>query len=340
MATISDIAEKTNLSIGTISRVLNYDPTLSVTDETKRRVFEAAEQLNYQKHTKKADKRKQATLAKSILILQWLDNKEELEDIYYMSIRIGVEKRAEELGFTIIKTSQIDEDLTKRVHGVIAIGKFDSDIIQTISKLHKNVCFIGSNFPLREFDSVNGDFALATELALEHLLEIGHTEIGFVGVEEEKNLYGHRRFKAPTTYTFVDYMTSLNLFNENYFFFVHSENHSTQLGEMLIQQAIDNLDGNLPTAFVVSHDAIAIGVIKKLTEKGYNVPEDVSIVSINDIAVAPFVSPPLTTVKIYTEAMGETAVDLISDRIDGEKIARRIILAPRLIVRESTKKKI
>ncbi|MGX6970387.1 LacI family DNA-binding transcriptional regulator [Vagococcus bubulae] len=338
MATISDIAKKTNLSISTISRVLNYDTTLSVTDETKRRVFEAAEQLNYQKHTKKFDKRKKETLTKSILILQWLDTKEELEDIYYMSIRIGVEKRAEELGMNIIKTSQVDDTLADNVHGVIAIGKFDASIIKKISQLHKNVCFIGTNYPLREFDSVNGDFALATELAIDHLIELGHKNIGFIGVEEKKNLYGHRQYKAPTTYTFVDYMSSLQLFNDDFFFFIHSDHHSTQLGELLIQQAIDSLDGRLPSAFVVSHDAMAVGVIKKLTEKGFNVPNDISIVSINDIAVAPFVSPALTTVKIYTEAMGESAVDLISDRIDGEKIARRVMLAPRLIVRESTGK--
>ena len=336
MATISDIAKKTNLSIGTISRVLNYDHTLSVTDETKRKVFEAAEQLNYQKHTKKADKRKKEQLKNSILILQWLDNKEELEDIYYMSIRIGVEKRAEELGFNVIKTAQIDESIIKTVNGIIAIGKFDQTTITKISSLHSHVCFIGSNYPLREFDSVNGDFALATELAIEHLLELGHKKIGFIGVEEKENLYGHRLYKAPTTYTFVDYMTTLNLFNPDYFFFTHSDHHSTQLGEQLVEKAIQELNGDMPTAFVVSHDAIAVGVIKKLTEKGFKIPEDISIVSINDIAVAPFVSPSLTTVKIYTESMGETAVDLIFDRIDGEKIARRVILAPKLIVREST----
>lgn len=338
MATISDIAKKTNLSIGTISRVLNYDPTLSVTDETKRKVFEAAEQLNYRKHTKKAEKRKKETSIKSILILQWLDNKEELEDIYYMSIRIGVEKRAEELGWSVIKTSQIDEEIIKSVNGIIAIGKFEPEIIQTVSALHDNVCFIGSNYPLRGFDSVNGDFPLATELALEHLLELGHTKIGFIGVEEEKNLYGHRKYKAPTTYTFVDYMTALELFNKEYFFFEHSDTHTTKLGEVLISRAIDSLDDELPSAFVVSHDAIAVGVIKKLTERGIKVPEDISIVSINDIAVAPFVSPALTTVKIYTEAMGETAVDLIYERINGEKISRRVTLAPKLIVRESTQK--
>ena len=82
MATIKDIAELAGVSIATVSRVLNYDSTLSVADETKKRIFEVAEQLSYkQKPAKKLE-------TGNIALLQWYTEKEELEDLYYMSIRL------------------------------------------------------------------------------------------------------------------------------------------------------------------------------------------------------------------------------------------------------------
>ncbi len=103
MATITDIATIAEVSISTVSRVLNYDPSLSVTEETKRKIFEAAEKLNY---TKYKNKQKQRELPvdvpkkhnKSIGIVQWRMDDEELENIYYMSIRLGLEKRAAKMG--------------------------------------------------------------------------------------------------------------------------------------------------------------------------------------------------------------------------------------------------
>ena len=95
MATITDIATIAEVSISTVSRVLNYDPSLSVTEETKRKIFEAAEKLNYTKYkTSKSSVNYQWMYQKhnkSIGIVQWRMDDEELEDIYYMSIRLGVE---------------------------------------------------------------------------------------------------------------------------------------------------------------------------------------------------------------------------------------------------------
>src|SRR3954462_8566690 len=87
MATIKDIAQIAGVSIATVSRVLNYDTTLSVSDETKKRIFEVAEELSYKK--KQARKQESGKIA----LLQWYTEKEELEDLYYMSIRLGVENR-------------------------------------------------------------------------------------------------------------------------------------------------------------------------------------------------------------------------------------------------------
>ncbi|MGG3573002.1 LacI family DNA-binding transcriptional regulator [Bacillus gobiensis] len=88
MATMKDIAEKANVSIATVSRVLNHDSTLSVGEEVKKKIFETAEYLNYKKHISKIAK-KQLRIA----IVQWYTESEELNDMYYYSIRQGAEKK-------------------------------------------------------------------------------------------------------------------------------------------------------------------------------------------------------------------------------------------------------
>ncbi|MBP2966752.1 LacI family DNA-binding transcriptional regulator, partial [Acinetobacter baumannii] len=86
MATIKDIAKLANVSQATVSRVLNYDSTLSVGDETKKKIFEAAEELEYTKHKKVKHVEKG-----KIAIFQWVTEKDELDDVYYLSLRMGAE---------------------------------------------------------------------------------------------------------------------------------------------------------------------------------------------------------------------------------------------------------
>ena len=94
MATIKEIAEMAGVSAATVSRVLNFDDTLNVQDETKQRVFEAAERLEYQMRDKKKYKKKLKLGMISSYSLE-----EELEDTFYLSVRIAIERKLEEEGF-------------------------------------------------------------------------------------------------------------------------------------------------------------------------------------------------------------------------------------------------
>ena len=109
MATIKDIAEKAGVSIATVSRVLNYDETLNVQDETRKRIFEVAEQLDYQVKDKKKRKRKL-----KIGVLYSYSLEEELEDTYYLSVRVAIEKKLAEEGYKKYRINSGDtkEDLS------------------------------------------------------------------------------------------------------------------------------------------------------------------------------------------------------------------------------------
>lgn len=345
MATITDIAKEASVSISTVSRVLNYDLTLAVTEETKRKIFEAAEKLNYTKYKKKKMQRQievkiqedtTKPLHSSIGIVQWRNDDEELDDIYYMSIRLGVEKRAAELGYNLLKISHIDEQQIQSVDGLLAIGKFTQKTVRKLNQLHKHLCVIGSNFPLEDYDSVNTDFTQATELALQHLLDLGHTKIAFIGAEESENLHGYRQFKTPTTNTYVDIMRYHQLFDEKYFILKANSQLDVKTAEQLTEEALEIWQNELPTAILAANDAFAIGIIHTLNAHKIRIPHEISVMGINDISISQYVSPSLSSVRAFTEEMGEVGINLLHERIKEPGIARRVFLSTELIIREST----
>ncbi|QCJ40955.1 LacI family DNA-binding transcriptional regulator [Bacillus sp. S3] len=328
MATIKDIAQLAGVSIATVSRVLNYDTTLSVGDDTKKRIFEAAEELSY----KKKPVRKQET--GRIALLQWYTEKEELEDLYYMSIRLGVENRCRQLGVHMGKYFQDNyEDLKDvDIQGLIAIGKFSSKQVKELQSLTKNIVFVDSSPDEDHFDSIVIDFEKATEKVLEHLIEKGHAKIGYIG--------GREGFKDKTSIlddqrelTFKRFLGEKGLLNEA---FIYSGSFSVDDGHSLMKQAIQEHGDNLPTAFFAGNDSIAVGALRALLEEGISVPERVNIIGVNDISFSKYVFPSLSTVKVYTELMGETAVDTLLERIEGRKTAKKIFIATSLVIRNSS----
>lgn len=343
MATITDIAKACDVSISTVSRVLNYDNTLSVSEDTKRKIFEAAEKLNYTKYKTKAHLQKQTNLQESkeipsIGIVQWRTPDEELDDIYYMSIRIGVEKRAAELGYNVIKLSTLDENIMNQCAGIIAIGQFKQEFLTQLNQMHNKLCVVGSSFPLEEFDGVNTDFAQAASSALDHLLELGHKKIAFLGAEDGISHFGFRKYKTPTVNTFIDKLSDLGLFQEKYFILDSGNRLVVKVGEKLAKKALEQWKDDLPTAILAANDACAIGIMHVLQANHIRIPEDISVMGINDSSISRYVSPALSTIHVFTEEMGESGVDLLHKRIQNDRIARRVFLSSELIVRNSTAK--
>ncbi|MFK9092177.1 LacI family DNA-binding transcriptional regulator [Bacillus salipaludis] len=328
MATIKDIAQLAGVSIATVSRVLNYDTTLSVGDETKKRIFEAAEELSY----KKKPVRKQES--GKIALLQWYTEKEELDDLYYMSIRLGVENRCRHHGIQMAKYFQDNYEELKddEIQGLIAIGKFSSKQVKELHSITKNIVFVDSSPDEERFDSIVIDFVKATEKVLQHFVEKGHENIGYIG--------GREGFKDKTSIiedqrelAFKHYLKENGLLNEA---FMYTGMFSADDGHSLMKKAIQEHGDNLPTAFFAGNDSLAVGALRALLEEGIAVPERVNIIGVNDISISKYVFPSLSTIKVYTELMGETAVDTLLERIEGRKTAKKIFIATKLILRNSS----
>lgn len=330
LATIKDIAEKSGVSSATVSRVLNYDETLSVGDETKKRIFEIAEALDYTKYQKKNAK-KQGKLA----IVQWYTEKEELDDLYYLSIRLGVEKRAEEMNYEIIRIFQnTDFDMNSEIEGIIAIGKFSDSQVDKLTSWTENICFVDFDQLYRKLDSVVIDFEQAVNSVLDHFRAKGHQSIGLIAGQEN---FGDKSKPIidKRTLIFENYMKQSDSYEEKYIF---TGAFNVKSGQELMEKAIKTLKDELPAAFFVSNDAMAIGCLRALQKAGISVPDRVSLIGFNDITVAKYIYPTLSTVKVYTELMGETGFDLWLDKLTTDRtVAKKITLSTDLILRESTK---
>ncbi len=330
MATIKEIAEKAGVSLATVSRVLNYDESLNVSDATRKKIFEIAQELEYV--TTKDRKSKKA--AYQTCIVKGYSEKEELEDTYYLSIRLSIEKALKEqnIDYVVINKDKLIDERLKTSDGVLAVGVFSSEEMQTLKTLNNNLVFVDCDPDDEEFDCVVVSMRKVVKKVLDYLFSLGHKEIGYIGGidsfdgEEERYIDYRERW-------FREYMKEMSTINEN---FIRIGSFTPSSGYELMKEILNS--GEFPKAFFIANDSMAIGAYRAIIEKGLAIPEDISIIGCNDISTAQFIATPLTTVKIDTNFIGETAVELLTERIKtGRKVSKKVVLPTTLVVRESCK---
>lgn len=335
MATIKDIAEKAGVSQATVSRVLNLDETLSVSENTRSRIFRIAEDLHYQKKSHKTAPQPVEDSHK-IVIFEWYTREEELDDLYYYAIRIGLERQAQELGYEIIRIfSKDDWSLMKEADGIIALGKFSPKTIQDLESYGKPLIFVDSNTLYLGHSCVTTDLEDSVIMVLDHFLEKGHEEIGLL-VAQEQTADAIPLLMDPRQRTFQQYLTAKGLYQER---FVAVGEFSTESGYQLMEQLIQDLGKELPTAFFMASDALAVGALRALQEHHIAVPDRVSVISFNDTSIAKYVYPALSTVTVYTEEMGKQAIQMLWQTFHGTQpsVPYMVKLATKLTIRDSSR---
>jgi len=336
MATIRQIAKEAGVSPATVSRVLNEDDTLNISKETKRRIFEVTERLAYTKHK---NKNRQTTLEKKkkFALLNWYTEHQELNDPYFISIRIGIEDSCQNNDIILDKyynSPELHNQIKDTNYdGLIILGRHSDEDIEFFKTLSTNIVFVHSNDPKYEHDCVLADFLALTQDVLEFLLSKNHKKIAYIGGREKIN-GSYDIFIDAREIEFKRLLSSKNLFDENYFYV---GKYKMQSGYELANKLIENNKTNLPTAIFTGNDSIAIGATKAIKEHGLSIPNDIAIISVNDIPTLQYLSPALSTVKIYTEFMGDTAVKLLLERINSDReLCKKVYIPYKLILREST----
>ncbi|MFB5662333.1 LacI family DNA-binding transcriptional regulator [Alteribacillus sp. HJP-4] len=337
MATIKDIASRAKVSSATVSRVLNKDTSLSVGSETRKRILEEAKKLDYKTVKKRRSERLQTTDQTEqkigVLILQ--SQEEEMNDPYFLPIRQGVEKEFANQGavqpqLIWFNKEDIQQSLSK-FDAILVIGGISAENLTSVSEQNIPVVFINKSPDESEFDSVVVDFERATNLALDHLLQNNIRSIGYIAGREFEHFTNRKvEVEDPRRTTFEKRLKKEGVFNPDH---VWLGMYSFSDGYELMKEAINA--GDLPEAYFIGSDPMAIGALRALREAGLRVPEDVAVIGFDDVEMAAFTSPPLTTVSIPTEEMGRTGVRLLMERLKGRKIPLKVIVPTHLKIRES-----
>lgn len=339
MATIKEIAQLAGVSAATVSRVINNDPTLSVGEETRIRIFAAAEELGYKPSRLRKLKREERISKQRIGLLMWSSLEDEREDPYFASIRRGVELRCEELGLQIAKVLRgRDGAELAPIHdlaGLIVVGSVHAEDISAIYARPDRTVFVNHGQSPSGSDSVSLHFEGAMRDSLSHLFELGHRRIAYIGGDETIHRlqagYPEEGADDPRRQLFRAIMSERGLY----------------LSELDIRSGWSPSGGyegmrrllaqrERPTAVIMGSDPMAVGALRALQESGMGVPKDMAVIGFDDIEISAYLNPPLTTVRVHTELMGRTAVQLLLERIEGREAAMHVQVNTLLIVRESS----
>lgn len=325
MATIKDIAREAGVSAATISRVLNNDLSLSVSEETRARIFAVAERLGYKPARVRQLKRTAERASKTVSLLLWCSIEEERDDPYYGAIRRGVEVRCEELGLTLGQTLR-GRTLAPSVRGsdglIVVGGDYDANQLDHLHTDQNAVVFVDQYNEPAEFDSVRLHFRQAVGQALGHLIGLGHRKIAFIGGAGA----GERR-----VHHFERVLREHGLYRPEW---VRTGRWNSADGYRMMAELLAGPER--PTACFAASDPLAVGALRALHDHGVTVPGEMAVVGFDDIEMAPYLQPPLTTVRAFPELMGRAAVTLLAERLEGREAPSHSIIGTKLIIRESS----
>ena len=326
MVTLKEIAVEAGVSSATVSRVLNEDPTLSVKAETKRKVVEVAERLQYKtianRHT-----RVKKTAKLCFIVLYNYSQELEINDPYYLAIRHGIETQCEKLNIHLISYYHHLSDLKEvDIDGILMVGEAQPAQFKKAAMHTKNIVYIDHSDKQSDIDSVDVDLHQITRDAIDFYRQQGLQRIGFIG---GTGIYGSQDAREET---FREHSQLHNTFNEDD---IYVGDFSSESGYRLALQLVQSK--NYPDAIFVASDSISIGVLRAFNEKGINIPDDIAVISVNDIPTAKFTFPSLSTYHIHSELMGVQGVNLLFEKHrDQRQTAIRIIIPHELKLRDST----
>ena len=333
MVTLKEIAKAVGLSTATVSRVLNFDQTLSVSARTRQVIIETAEAMKYEP-PRARNRANQQGLSK-IALVHYLRPDQELVDPYYVALRLGIESRCQALKIETVKVyhtdSQPDASLLQSASGIIAIGRHDENEIAWLKRHNRNLVFADFSPPTDEFDCVESDLVMAMRKLLQSLTQAGYRRIAFAGwvdvYDGVPSAQPERRCRA-----YIQWAEEAGVFDPR---ICLTGNKTEESGYTLTRQILSESDR--PDALITANDSMAIGAYRAIHELGLRIPDDIAVASFNDISVAQFLNPPLTTVHLPAQEIGETAVELLLEQAGGRELRRRLTLATSVLWRGSTR---
>jgi DNA-binding LacI/PurR family transcriptional regulator len=327
VVTLKALAERVGLTPGTISAVLNAsEASKAIPQHTKDRILLAARELNYQPNFFARTLRSKRTYTVGVIA-------QEIGDSYSGPIISGIESYLRDRNYFFLTGihrhdpklfDQYSQLLLRRgVEGFITI-----DLNLPHSLPLPTVAIAGH----RRYGGVTNivlDHRRAAELAISHLLELGHEDIAFMRGNPASSDSETRWQNICAVADDLDVKVRPELKLQ-----IETEESSPELGYWITKRLVAS--GERFTALFAYNDLAAIGAIRAIREAGLEVPTDVSVIGFDDIEAANYHSPTLTTVRQPLKEMGEIAAKTLMQAIESKRGADEIAVKPQLMVRQST----
>lgn len=314
MATLKEIAERANTSMATVSRVLNQDQNILISEEVRNRIFDIAHELNYvppKKRRIKAEKGIKIGIADWHIIREDRDNIK-LRD--YISIATRFCKAPVEFERMIYGEPM-------EVEGIIALGSFSEEEVMYLKKQSYAILFINSDRHDYQYDRIIMDYNEGLMQMVHYILETkGYENIGYIGGYYEKGplVIGKTRHHA-----LMRILKARDKYKEENFFIGELSKES---GYQMAKEAIVNK--RLARAVLLGNDQIAEGALEAIEEAGLRVPEDVAVVVYKDIETLRSKFPTYTAIQMLPDFVWETAIKLLLERITGARSETMTVILP------------
>ncbi|MGE6259378.1 catabolite control protein A [Heyndrickxia sporothermodurans] len=329
--TIYDVAREANVSMATVSRVVNGNP--NVKPATRKKVLEVIERLGYRPNAVARGLASKKTTTVGVII-------PDISNIFFAELARGIEDIATMYKYNIILSNSdqnkekelhlLNTMLGKQVDGIVFMsGNISEEHVAEFERSPVPIVLAGSVEPLNKIPSVNINYRQAAFDATTEFIEKGHENIAFVigplhnPINSEQKLNGYK-----------DALEKAGLpFNEKYVY----EGDYTYDSGIEAWQKLSTLE-NRPTAVYVGSDEMALGVVHGAQDEGLNIPDQVEIITSDNTRLAQMVRPQLTSVVQPLYDIGAVAMRLLTKYMNKEKVSDNIVILPHRIEHRSSTK--
>jgi len=328
---MADIGDLAGVSVSTVSRALNG--SAAIPESTRKRIIEIAKAHNYVLDERARNFRLQRSQMIALVFPYLGDSHRMISDPFYMEILGAVTDALDDYDYDVIvsRVPAMDDAwcenyvVKQRVDGLIIIDRSVQDgSIARLKNLNARFIVWGPPMPNQDIITVGCDSIAGARTAVEHMLNLGRTRIGFIGghpgmVETHQRFIGYQQGLAAANIAFKPELVAYTDFTQQ---------QGVQMTKQLLELTPD-LDG----LFVCS-DFMSIGIMEYLRASGRTVPDDVSVVGYDDIQLAAYCSPRLTTVRQNIYDGGRQIIRKLLDLIAAGETTSTM-LQPELIIRDS-----
>lgn len=330
--TMQDIAQATGLSQSTVSRILNRSPTVvPIAEATRERVLAAAKELGYRPNPLARGLRGASTMLLGVIV-------RDITDVFFAGAIEAATVAASRRGYNLVlghAHARADEAIAlwgvleaRHCDAILLLGDMRDQprLIEDLAGDPLPVVALWQGSTPMDIPSVTVDNRAGIRAVLDHLTELGHRRTAFVG----GRLLGDIKEREEA---YVDYLTELG--EPPHDGDIQHGLNEPAAGAAALERLLDQPDP--PTAVVASTDVLALGLLHAAHERGLRVPDQLSIAGFDDIAIAAYSVPALTTVRMPVREMVEQAIQVVLDDEAEPGVAEPPpMLQPTLVVRDST----